>query len=71
MEWMDVKGVQVIIDEHELCIFFACCFCEKKPPLLFCRLLHMHGENQVQEDKKNMRSTEFDWGHLGEALNTP
>jgi hypothetical protein len=31
----------------------------------------MHGENHVQEDKKNMRSTELDWGHLGEALDTP
>jgi len=39
-----------------------CCF------VTYCKC---RAENQVQEDKKNMRSTEFDWRYLGEAVNIP
>jgi hypothetical protein len=39
-----------------------CCF------VTSCRC---RAENQVQEDKKKMLSTEFDLGYLGEVLNTP
>jgi hypothetical protein len=74
MEWMDVKGgasyhlqstsfafplSAVSVKKNLRCCFVTMSSCT-------CR-----AENQVQEDKKKMLSTEFDLGHLGEVLYTP
>ncbi len=58
------RGCKLSSTEHELCISFACRFCEKKPPLLFCRLLHMQGR---KPGARRQEERALDWALWAEA----
>jgi hypothetical protein len=54
-------GCKLSSTEHELCISFVCCFCEKKPPLLFCHILQMQGR---KPGARRQEEHALDWVRL-------